>query len=171
MKKRFLAVALLATIAAAAGIGTFQWIATNSEDIAQQRIDFTLTDTTGTARQASEWDGKVVLINFWAPWCAPCRAEIPLLIELQKQYADQGLQILGPALDNLEPVTRFADDYGITYPLFVDLNNILNLQEAYGDTRLPFSVLLDREGQVVYRHAGELEKNEIEAQISAIISQ
>lgn len=171
MKNRFLIVVLLALVAAAAGIGSFQWIAHNSENIAQQRIDFTLTDLEGQSRQASEWDGQIVLINFWAPWCAPCRAEIPLLIELQEEYADQGFQVLGPALDNKEAVAQFAEDYGINYPLFVDLTAALNLQEAYGDTRLPFSVLLDREGQVVYRHAGELEKNDIEAQISALMPQ
>lgn len=161
---------VLAAISGIAGMGSYVWLHQTTENSGLYRIDFQLNDLEGNLRKASEWDGKLVLMNFWAPWCAPCRAEIPLLVDLQNQYASQGLQILGPALDKVDAVRDFANEYQINYPLFADLNAVLTLQEAYGDTRLPYTVLLDRDGRVIYRHAGELEADEIEAQISAALA-
>lgn len=159
-----------ALIAGLGGLVSYLWLLDSASEPQNTRIDFQLRDLDGNLRQASDWDGQLVLINFWAPWCAPCRAEIPLLVRLQDDYGTQGLQILGPALDQPEAISSFAEQYNINYPLFADLNAVLNLQEAYGDTRLPYTVLLNQEGQVVYRHAGELDAKEIEAQISAALS-
>lgn len=160
---------IVALVAGLAGLGSYLWLGQGQEQAAPRRIDFSLTDLDGELRQASEWDGKVVLINFWAPWCEPCRAEIPLLVDLQQRHAAKGFQVLGPALDNEQAVRAFAHDYGINYPLFTELNAVMDLQEAYGDTRLPYTVLLDRQGRVAYTHAGELQPADIEAQISKVL--
>ncbi len=166
--KKILLLTAAAVLALLAGLSSFLLV--EKPDSGVQRIDFQMTDMQGRLRHASEWDGQVVLINFWAPWCAPCRAEIPLLIDLQKRYAENGLQILGPALDKPEAVEAFAEEYGMNYPLFADMNAVMDLQEAYGDTRLPYTVLLNRQGDVAYTHAGELEAAEIEAWIKRIIT-
>lgn len=162
---------VVAVLAATAGVVSYLSLNNKTGQAATQRIDFQLTDLDGQPRQASEWDGKIVLINFWAPWCAPCRAEVPLLIDLQNRFAEKGLRILGPALDQPDAVKRFADEYGINYVLFAELNAVMDLQEAYGDSRLPYTVLLDQNGDIAFRHAGELKAVTIEAQIQRLIGE
>ncbi len=164
--KRALMWLLLALLAAGGGLAAY-WLAQEPEPL--RRPDFTLRDLDGTPRSIAEWDGQVVLINFWAPWCKPCREEIPMLIELQREFGARGLQVLGPAIDDLEPVRRFADDLQINYPVFADLMPTLAVQEAFGDTRLPYSVLIDRQGQIVFRKAGELKRAEIEPHLQPLL--
>ena len=148
---------LLAAGAVMAGLLSYQlW---HSEP--QLRHDFELTDMQGQTRSAAEFDGQLVLLNFWAPWCAPCRAEIPMLNELHARYANQGLQILGPAVDQITAIDAFLQKTAIDYPVLTGMPQVLRLQDAYGEQRLPFSVLIGREGQLVYQHAGELKKAEI----------
>lgn len=162
--------ATAALIAVTTGIASFLVLEKNAPGPTMQRVDFQMPDLQGRLRDASEWDGQVVLINFWAPWCAPCRAEIPLLIELQTSLATQEFQVLGPALDKPEATHTFAAEYGINYPVLTGLNDVLDLQESYGDTRLPYTVLLNPQGEVVFRHAGELTEAIITAQIRARVA-
>ncbi len=125
------------------------------------RTDFTIPDLDGQTRTAQSFDGQLVLLNFWAPWCAPCRAEIPMLNTLQAEYGARGLQIIGPAVDQLEAIQDFVRDTAIHYPVLVNMPAVMRLQDSYDDQRLPLSVLIDRQGHVVFRHAGELKKNQI----------
>lgn len=164
--KRLLPWLLLALLAAGGGLGAY-WLF--SEAPAQRRPDFTLKDLDGIPRSIIEWDGQVVLVNFWAPWCKPCREEMPMLMQLQDDFGERGLQVLGLAIDDPEPVRRFAAELHINYLLLADLMPTLAVQEAYGDTRLPYSVLIDRQGRIVYRKAGELTRAEIEAQILPLL--
>ncbi len=126
-----------------------------------QRLDFALTDLQGRRHTALDWDGRVVVLNFWAPWCEPCRDEMPMLNSLQKEYGGRGLQVLGLTLDEPAAARMFAAQIEIAYPLLVGLEEILDLQSAYGDTRLPFTVVIDRTGRVTYRQAGELKRVEL----------
>ncbi|MGH8457852.1 MAG: TlpA family protein disulfide reductase [Nevskiales bacterium] len=163
--KRTLPWLLLALLAAGGGLAAY-WL---SESPAQRRPDFTLKDLEGIPRSIAEWDGQVVLVNFWAPWCKPCREEMPMLMQLQEDFGGRGLQVLGLAIDDPEPVRRFAAELHINYPLLAELMPTLTVQEAYGDTRLPYSVLIDRQGRIVYRKTGELTRAEIEAQILPLL--
>jgi thiol-disulfide isomerase/thioredoxin len=164
--KRALPWLLLAALAAGGGFAAYRIL---QPAPAERRPDFTLKDLEGIPRSISEWDGQVVLVNFWAPWCKPCRAEMPMLMQLQRDYGARGLQVVGLAIDDPEPVRRFAEELRINYPLTADLMATLSVQEAYGDTRLPYSVLIDREGRIVFRKAGELARPEIEAQILPLL--
>lgn len=159
--KRTLLILSIAIAALLAGSLTYQ----AGKNTQQTRIDFVLLDLDDQSRSAAEFDGQLVLLNFWAPWCAPCRAEIPLLNELQATYGKRGLQILGPAVDQREAVEQFQTDTPINYPVLLGMPDILHLQDAYGDQRLPYSVLIGRQGQVIFRQAGELQKNQITALI------
>lgn len=163
--KRLVPWLLLALLAGGGGLAAY-WF---SEAPAQHRPDFTLKDLEGIPRSIVEWDGQVVLVNFWAPWCKPCRDEMPMLMQLQDDFGDRGLQILGLAIDDPEPVRRFAAELRINYLLLADLLPTLAVQEAYGDTRLPYSVLIDRQGRIVFRKAGELTRAEIEAQLLPLL--
>lgn len=129
----------------------------------ERRPDFAVTDIHGDVRQMSEWDGKLVLLNFWATWCAPCRKEIPLLIQAQNEYGDQGLQIVGLAVDEPQPVRQFAEKYGINYPLLVDAMKVVKIQDALqGGAGLPVSILIDRQGRVRERVVGEMDQARLE---------
>ncbi|MEM7280366.1 MAG: TlpA disulfide reductase family protein [Pseudomonadota bacterium] len=128
-----------------------------------RRPDFSLTDTNGVDREISEWDGKTIALNFWATWCPPCRKEIPVLIEVQNDYADQGLQIIGLAIDEMELVQSYAEEMEINYPLLVGEQEALNVAEAFGTgvTALPFTVIINPDGEVKAVHYGELHREEL----------
>jgi len=115
--------------------------------------DFQLLGLDGKPVTLAGSKGKVVLVNFWATWCGPCRAEIPDLVELQKRYKDR-LQILGLVVDDedLDAIKKFAARFGINYPVAVATNDI---RTQYGGIpALPTSFVLDSEGRVVQKHEG-----------------
>jgi thiol-disulfide isomerase/thioredoxin len=129
-----------------------------------QAPEITLNDLTGQPRHLSEWKGKLVLVNFWATWCAPCLHEIPMLIDLQTQYGARGLQIVGPAMDEPEAVKTGAPQLGINYPVLVGDTEIVNAMQALGDElgALPYSVLIDANGSIVFRKHGEFSRDDLQ---------
>ena len=133
----------------------------NNPMIGQQRVEFAAADLTGSFRNINEWDGDIIFLNFWATWCPPCKKEIPTFIELQKAYGNQGFQILGAAIDNTEAVMEYAKKMGVNYPLLLVENEGIGLARRYGNGIgiLPYTVIINREGEVIYTIAGELSKN------------
>ncbi|MGM0677600.1 MAG: TlpA family protein disulfide reductase [Pseudomonadota bacterium] len=137
----------------------------------QQRPDFKLPDMDGESRHISEWDDRVVLVNFWATWCPPCRKEMPLFVEIQEEYEEQGLTIVGVALDEHQAVSDFIDTYGINFPVLIGEDAAMDVASAYGNRygSLPYSVLLDRDGKVRYIHAGELKRGTLEREMKPLL--
>ena len=131
-----------------------------------------LPDLDGRMRRLSDWRGKVVLCNFWATWCAPCREEIPMLVDLRQHYAHQGFEIVGIAVDNADKVREFSAKYQITYPILIAEATGLDLIRELGNTAgaLPFSVTLDRRGAILSRKLGILRRNDIEPKIKALLT-
>lgn len=121
-------------------------------------LEFSMLDLAGETRSSSEWQGKVVLLNFWATWCPPCIEEIPELIELQDSYAAQGLQIVGVAVDDEAAVRAFAAGMGFNYPILPGETDAIELSQRYGNRQgvLPYSVFIDREGKIIEKIQGAL---------------
>ncbi len=139
--------------------------------IGQRRPDFTLSDLRGNPRSVSEWDGKVLVINFWATWCPPCRREMPAFVELQEAYGARGLQFLGIAIDEREKVQNFADTYGVNYPILIGELDAIKVSKRYGNRfgALPYTVIVNREGKIVLVQRGELPRDLAEETIRPLL--
>jgi len=175
--KNIIQFALVIIIAGGAGFGLQRYIqqddrqlvpiipkVVNKNIIGTTRPAFELTDTDGNLRNIEEWNGKVLLVNFWATWCPPCKKEMPAFIELQTQYAAQGFQVIGVAIDDMESVSDFVDTLGVNYPALIAEYEGIELSRQYGNDMgaLPFSVFVGRDGKITLTHTGELSKKQVE---------
>lgn len=122
-------------------------------------------DLAGKTRQLAEWRGKVLMCNFWATWCAPCREEIPLLIAAREKYGTSGVEIVGIALDNAAKVQEFSLTYGISYPVLLAEADGLDLMRRLGNSSggLPYTVVVDRKGVLAYRKLGALKQGDLDS--------
>jgi thiol-disulfide isomerase/thioredoxin len=105
-----------------------------------------------------QWRGQVVVLNFWAPWCPPCREEMPDFIKLQDKYHERGLVFIGVALDEKIKVQAFADEIGVNYPILLGEMEAVDLARKIGNRLggLPFTVVIDRNGSIVASEVGGL---------------
>jgi thiol-disulfide isomerase/thioredoxin len=131
-------------------------------------LNLTLKDMNDVDFKLSSLKGKVVLVNFWASWCAPCLAEIPEFIKVREQYSDKGFEILGVSTDDTPAQLRdFASTYKTNYPL---VQVTAEVEEAYGPVfGLPTSILVARDGSVCKRHFGPLSKEQLEKELKSLL--
>lgn len=127
------------------------------------RPEFSLPDLQGNTRHIKEWDGKFIVLNFWATWCTPCRKEIPEFIELQQEYASSNLQFIGVAIDDEISVDQFAMEMGINYPNLIANMQGIELARRYGNKigALPYSVIINPNGHIIFRQVGLLNREKI----------
>jgi len=120
--------------------------------------DFALTDLAGKAIRLADFKGQLLLLNFWATWCPPCRAEIPDLISSYKEFREQGLAIVGISVDQLAPseLKEWVAKAGINYPVALATEQVLSDYRP-GDL-IPATILVDRAGRIRYRHVGIMQK-------------
>lgn len=137
--------------------------------LGQPRPGFVLPDALGLSHDVRAWDGRVLVVNFWATWCKPCVREMPAFVDLQRQYAEHGVQFVGIALDTLPQVEAFFSRLGLTlnYPSLIGGTNAIAVAEAYGNHIgiLPYTVLVDRSGNIAYVQYGELTRDTAEQMI------
>lgn len=139
--------------------------------IGMQRPDFTLLDINDKSHSIGTYDGQVIVLNFWATWCPPCVREIPALIELQGKYREQGVTLLGVAIDSKQPVIDFVDPMGINYPVLIAEYEGIALTQAYGNHLggLPYTVIIDRSGKIHHALMKEITLEEAEALIQPLL--
>jgi len=130
---------------------------------------FSLTDINGNSLKLSDFQGKVVMLDFWATWCGPCRIEIPGFVELQKRYAAQGFTIIGISEDNTaQPVEEFYKEFQMNYP--VALGNE-RLEELYGGMQgLPTTFIIGRDGRIYAKHVGATDPEVFETEIKELLA-
>ncbi|MCK5903301.1 MAG: TlpA family protein disulfide reductase [Cocleimonas sp.] len=120
--------------------------------------NFTLPTIEGETLRLSDYKGKLVLLNFWAVWCPPCRAEIPDFIALQKKYQAQGFTFIGIGLENLKTIKDYSQRVGINYPVTYGQQAGHLITAAYGNRAkaLPYSILISRDQKILKIYAGLL---------------
>jgi thiol-disulfide isomerase/thioredoxin len=176
IKRRWIGFALAAVgvLALAAGI-LWRQISSDATGGSATKVDgsalmgLALPDTSGREQSMRQWKGKVVIVNFWATWCEPCREEMPRFIKLQEAYGDKGLQFVGIAIDEGDKVQRFASEIHLNYPTLLGGYGSIELSKTLGNRfgALPFTVVVDRAGSVVHTQLGPLK----DAQLLSIIRQ
>jgi thiol-disulfide isomerase/thioredoxin len=132
-------------------------------------LNYTIKDMNGADVKLSAFKGKVIVLNFWATWCGPCKVEIPALIELQKQYAGD-VVVLGMSVDDpVEKLKPFAEKYKINYPVLVGLGRE-EVQDAFGPLYgIPVTVFIGRDGKICRVHNGMAAKPQLEGPIKALL--
>lgn len=185
-------IALLLVAAGAAGFGVYQWLAPSGpapvngtplaqtavapkpmspEDALNAKFDG-LSD--GAAHSLNDWHGKVVLVNFWATWCAPCREEIPLLVQLQARYAASGFQVVGIATDETSPkdVKDYLTKMVVNYPMLMGDESVDRMVAGFGGNLigLPYTLLLDRDGRIIKITAGALDPKDADLMVRTALA-
>ena len=145
-------------------------VASAASLVGQRRPDFTLADAAGNAATAADFDGQIVLLNFWATWCAPCVEEMPMLARLHSDFAGRGLQVVGIAVDEPARAQSFASDLDLAYPLLYGPGEAMLVGRRYGNASgmLPYSVLIDAGGIVRWTRLGAVTREQLEHQIAAL---
>lgn len=130
----------------------------------------TLPDAQGKPQALAKWQGKAILLNFWAPWCAPCVDEMPELSSLQSEALAQNLQILGIGIDSPSNIAQFSTTFKIAYPVYVAGVSGTELSRQFGnkDGGLPYSVLIGADGQVKKTYLGRLKFARLRADLAAL---
>jgi thiol-disulfide isomerase/thioredoxin len=130
--------------------------------------ELSLQDLNGQPLELASYRGKVVLLDFWATWCTPCRGEIPQFVALQNQYREQGLQVIGISMDDgHKPVREFYQQFKMNYPVALGNEKIA---EAYGGILgLPVMFLIGRDGQVAAKYVGEVQMPVLEQEIKSLL--
>lgn len=174
--RRALLVAAVGSLAAAAGIGAHLWRigsidAKPADDAARAILDSRLTTLDGLTRTLDGFRGQILIINYWATWCAPCREEIPMFVRLQRELAANGVQFIGIAVDQADKVVDFSREFGVNYPLFIGGIDAVELSRKAGNRAgvLPYTLVLDRSGAIHASLVGELTEARMRAVLQPLL--
>ena len=145
--------------------------ATQGVDAVAQLMATALTTPDGKAKKLADWQGKLLVINFWATWCPPCREEMPEFSRAQDQYGANGVQFVGIAIDEADKVIEFSKKTPVVYPLLVGPSELQSLMTKLGNQQggLPFTVIIGRDGKLKSSHLGQLSKDELRNLLSPLL--
>ena len=171
----FAAVAIAATTGGAAyhwwSQGAAAAAAAGSGAVVEQVYAARLADLKGGAQTLGQWQGQVLVVNFWATWCAPCREEIPGFVRMQERYGPRGLQFVGIAIDQPDKVAEFSREFHINYPLLMGELETIELMRQAGNRAgvLPYTLVIARDGKLVSREPGGLKEARLERIIQPLL--
>lgn len=169
---RWVAFAAVGLLGLAAGIYYGTNSSPTSQPIAAAALSgLALPDADGKEQRLDQWRGKVMVVNFWATWCAPCREEMPEFIKAQQTLGPKGLQFVGIAVDQADKVRQFAAEIGLNYPTLIGGFGAMELSKTLGNTvmALPFTVVVDRTGAIVHIQLGVLKPDKLESIIRQLL--
>ena len=157
--RRLLIIAGIALVALAVGAGTAYF--RGSHDATRDGsaiLGLVLPDAQGRQQALAQWRGKVLVVNFWATWCAPCREEMPEFVAAQARDGAKGVQFVGIAVDDPVKVRSFIKEIGLNYPALIGGYGAIELSKTLGNdlAALPFTIVLDRQGRVAHTQLGPL---------------
>jgi len=164
-----LALVVVAALALAAGVALAIWDRTPPS--ADNLLALSLPDTKGDRQALGQWRGKVVVVNFWATWCEPCRQEMPEFVRVQRELGPRGLQFVGIAVDQPEKVDRFAKELQLNYPALIGGYDAVDLSQSLGNrlVALPFTIVINRQGRVVQTYLGPVKIDQLKAILSDLL--
>ncbi len=170
--------AVVAVLSAAAGVSYQLWSrgsgagpAMVPNAVVERVLSARVADVKGGTQSLEQWRGQVLVVNYWATWCAPCREEIPGFVRLQERYGSRGLQFVGIAIDQPDKVAEFASEFRINYPLLLGGLETIELLRQAGNRAgvLPYTLVIDRKGNLVSREQGGLKEARLERIIQPLL--
>lgn len=175
---RTLLVAAVAITAGVAGYLAREGASTGAEapgadpQAGRQLLAMTLADAHGQGQALEQWRGKVLVMNYWATWCPPCRKEIPDFAAVSRKFSAEPVQFVGISIDRVENVKAFDAEFEVPYPLLIGSPDTLAATQHLGNTAqaLPFTVILDRQGDIRHVRLGTLNQAELEGKIRALLA-
>ena len=173
--KQFLILAVIGAFIGLLASGVEKWWqqeqSTASESQLEKLPEFSLTTMDGGAWHSQQWTNKILVLNFWATWCPPCREEMPIFSKLQEEFAQQDVQFIGVAIDDREAVQEFIDSYGIDFTILLGDTQAAALSERLGNrfSALPFTVIVDKGGEIKLRHAGGIKEEQLRPVLAGLI--
>jgi thiol-disulfide isomerase/thioredoxin len=130
-----------------------------------------LPDIAGREQAIGQWKGKVLVVNFWATWCVPCREEMPEFVKAQREFGGQGLQFVGIAIDDAAKVREFAAELGLNYPALIGGYGAIELSRTLGNRlgALPFTIVVDRSGRISHTQLGPIKDAQLRSMIGQLL--
>lgn len=171
-KRRLLLFAAAGTLVGGAGVlFALERYGGRRDRMARAMMAMRVPDLRGQTRSLGQWRGRVLVVNLWATWCAPCRKEIPMLVKMQDKHGAAGLQIVGVAIDRRDPVRAFAREFGINYPVLLGGMEWIDLSRDLGNRvgGLPFTAVFNRSATVVETFLGQLNESKLEDAIRPLL--
>ena len=129
-----------------------------------------LADADGTRQALAQWKGKIMVLNFWATWCPPCRKEIPAFSAMSAKYRDKGVQFVGVSIDTAGNVRSFQREHQVSYPLLIAEPSVVQLTESLGNAAqgLPFTVIVDKTGVISRVKVGMLSEDDLDTTLGRL---
>jgi thiol-disulfide isomerase/thioredoxin len=171
-RRRALVAGVIALGALALGAGTAFFKSGNGATRdGSALLALVLPDAQGQPQALAQWRGKVLVVNFWATWCAPCREEMPEFAAVQAREGDKGVQFVGIAVDDADKVRAFTKEIGLNYPALIGGYGAIELSKTLGNdlAALPFTVVLDRQGRVAHTQLGPLKPAKLDDLLARLL--